>query len=70
VLKIIIDFVLDVQVNTFRFSTWILLHGIEKLSSAFRISMESLQHVLKCMLGHCLRIKLLSNSDADLLSYF
>src|ERR1700676_3566784 len=29
-LKIIIDFVLDVQVNTFRFCTWILLHGTEK----------------------------------------
>jgi hypothetical protein len=50
-LKIIIDFVLDVQVNTFRFCTWILLRGTEKLGFAFRISMESLQHVSKMYLG-------------------
>jgi len=46
-LKIILDFVLDVQVKSFRFCTWILLHCMEKLGLVIRISMESLQHVLK-----------------------
>jgi hypothetical protein len=46
-LKIIMDFVLDVQVKTFRFCTCILLHGTEKLGFFIKISMESLQHVLK-----------------------
>jgi hypothetical protein len=46
-LKIILDFVLDVQVKSFRFCTWILLHCLEKLGLIIRISMESLQHVLK-----------------------
>src|SRR5882762_1875276 len=46
-LKIIVDFVLDVQVKGFRFWTWILLNGAEKLGFTIRIVMESLQHVLK-----------------------
>jgi hypothetical protein len=59
VLKIIIDFVLGfcymVQTN------WALLLGfLWKAFSMFQ----------RCMLSHCLRIKLLLNSDADLLSDF
>ena len=46
-LKIILDFVPDLQVKSFRFCTWILLHCLEKLGLVIRISMESLQHVLK-----------------------
>jgi hypothetical protein len=41
--KIIVDFLLDVQVKGFRF----LLHGTEKFGFTIRIVMESLQHVLK-----------------------
>jgi len=46
-LKIFMDFVLDIQVKTFRFCTWILLHGAEKVGFTISISIESLQHVLK-----------------------
>jgi hypothetical protein len=46
-LKIILDFVLDVQVKSFRFCICILLHCMEKFGLVIRISMESLQHVLK-----------------------
>jgi hypothetical protein len=46
-LKIIVDFVLDVQVKGFRLWTWILLHGTEKLGFTIRIVMESLQRVLE-----------------------
>ena len=46
-LKIIVDFVLDVQVKGFRLWTWILLHGTEKLGFTIRIVMESLQCVLE-----------------------
>ena len=40
-LKIIIDFVLDIHVKTFKFCAWILPHGAEKLYFIIRISMES-----------------------------
>ena len=40
-LKIIPDFVLDVQVQCFRLCTWILLHCMEKLGLVIKISMES-----------------------------
>src|ERR1700676_2196273 len=46
-LKFIMDFVLDIHVKTFKFCAWILPHGAEKLCFIIRISMESLQHVLK-----------------------
>ena len=46
-LKIIVDFALDVQVNGFRFWTWILVHGTKNLGFTIRIVIESLQHVLK-----------------------
>jgi hypothetical protein len=40
-------FVLDVQVKTFRFCAWFLLHGIENVGYMIRNLKESLQHVLK-----------------------
>ena len=45
-LKIIMDFILDIHVKSFRSWTWIL-HGAEKLGFTIRIVMESFQHVLK-----------------------
>jgi hypothetical protein len=45
--KVIINFVLNLEVKGFKFLTSTLVHGGEKLAWTIRLLLESLQHVLK-----------------------
>ena len=45
--KVIINFVLNFEVKSFKFLTSTLIHGGEKLGWTIRLLLESLQHVLK-----------------------
>ena len=45
--QVIMDFVLKLEVKSFKFLTSTLIHGGEKLGWTIRLLLESLQHVLK-----------------------